>query len=82
MSVEDIITAVTLTPAAAVGLHNIVSNISEDEADTETLDLTILEVRDVENAEAVDCHDQTRCLNKIFVPRYVVRKGELKIIGC
>ena len=81
MKVEDVIAAVTTHPTNAVGLKDLLCKICTDsKASPNTLDISILEVQST-RVEVGDCLNMSRCLDNIFVPKCVVRKGVLKMLN-
>ena len=80
MKVEDIVASVTTHPADTVGLEELLCKMQPDsKANPDTLDISILEVKSV-RVEVGDCLNMSRCLDNIFVPKCVVRKGVLKML--
>ena len=79
MKIEEIVAAVTAHPANAVGVESILCKMLKN-SNPETLDISILEVKSA-RVEAGDCLNMSRCLDNIFVPKYVVRKGVLKMLN-
>lgn len=79
MKVEDVIAAVTTHPTNAVGLEDLLCKMCTD-SNPNTLDISILEVQST-RVEVGDCLNMSRCLDNIFVPKCVVRKGVLKMLN-
>ena len=81
MKVEDIVAAVTTHPANAVGLEDLPCKMRTDsKANPDAFDISILEVKST-RVEVGDCLNMSRCLDNIFVPKCVVRKGVLKMLN-
>ena len=80
MSVEQIISAVTINPTVAIGkINKDLDQISQIRCGEADLDLTVLKLENC-NEYANDCAGNSKMLQQLFVPKYVVRKGQLKAI--
>ena len=72
MDLKKILASVILTPAKIIGKQSEIGNISGS-------DWTVLELVDADLISE-DCCGIRKQLKKMFVPRYVVRKGILKVL--
>lgn len=78
MELDKILKSVTLTPAASIGKH-VNSSKSDTIGNINGCDWTVLKLEDVD-LSSEDCSGKRRQLKKIFVPKYVVRKGVFKVL--
>ena len=77
MDVSDILNSVTVIPSQVIGKESqLVGDLNQGNI---VPDLTVLKIENIEEV-AEDCSGNSRCLRKAFVPKYVVRKGVLKIL--
>ena len=72
MDLNKILTSVTLTPAKIISKQSEIGDISGS-------DWTVLELVDADLISE-DCSGSRKQLKKMFVPRYVVRKGVFKVL--
>ena len=71
MEIPEILKAVTVKPASAIGDSAVLGRVEGD--------LTVFLLEDCHEA-AEDCAGHIQHLKTKFVPKYVVRKGELRIL--
>ena len=71
MEIPEILKAVTVKPASAIGDSAVLGRVEGD--------LTVFQLEDCHEA-AEDCAGHIQHLKTEFVPKYVVRKGELRIL--
>ena len=71
MEIPEILKAVTVKPASAIGDSAVLGRVEGD--------LTVFQLEDCHEA-AQDCVGHVQHLKTEFVPKYVVRKGELRIL--
>ena len=71
MEIPEIMKAVTVKPASAIGDSAVLGRVEGD--------LTVFQLEDCHEA-AEDCAGHIQHLKTEFVPKYVVRKGELRIL--
>ena len=77
MEITDIVNAVTVLPCKVIGKDS--QLLSDIDKGNVVPDLTVLKIENIEEI-AEDCSGNSRILRKAFVPKYVVRKGVLKIL--
>lgn len=70
MPLIDVIKAVTMTPAAAIGRSDVIGSLSHGRA----ADITIYRIEDVD-IDLEDCHAQLRRIKKRFLPVAVWKDG-------
>ena len=71
METPEIMKAVTVKPASAIGDSAVLGRVEGD--------LTVFQLEQCHEA-AEDCAGHVQYLKTVFVPKYVVRKGELRIL--
>ena len=71
MEIPEIMKAVTVKPASAIGDSAVLGRVEGD--------LTVFLLEDCHEA-AQDCAGHVQYLKTKLVPKYVVRKGELRIL--
>ena len=76
MPLEDLITAVSVTPARVIGQAETLGSLQSGRA----ADLTVLQLEDVPGLSSTDCAGVERRLERIVRPRYVVRDGVLMTV--